>query len=98
MRNARLIPFVKELLSSYLVANLEQIKNARIIIGVDRRKQSMAVFYGRERMFEIIAAGIADDNSALVIRYDNDSEQLEILAGVVQVLKGRCDYLSSAEE
>jgi hypothetical protein len=34
----------------------------------------------------------------LWITYDNDSEQLEILAAIMEHLKGRCDYLSSAEE
>jgi len=68
------------------------LKDAEVIIGVDVMSQRPFLVYGRDTVERVAAGGRAKKVRALAVELDQETEELERLCALVQVLKGRHDY------
>lgn len=81
----------------------ERVQGCAIILGIDdsRSDHNETIFFGRS-LLEDIAKGRAaewpEGTEVARIHYSQSTTSLEWLSGVVQVLKGRCEYQASFPE
>jgi hypothetical protein len=68
---------------------------AEIILGVDVMTQNEFLVYGRERLGQILMGNEDVEVTVLRIGVDQETEELEKLTAMVEVVKGRHDYQPS---
>jgi hypothetical protein len=68
------------------------LHKANVIIGVDVMNQREFLVYGRNTLKRIVASGVAELVPVLRIGLDQDSDELEKLLALVQIIKGQHDY------
>jgi hypothetical protein len=70
----------------------EALEEAEVIFSVDSFSGEARVFYGRTIIDEVRATGKRIEVDYLSYLLDSRTEQLELLAAVVEEVKGSCDY------
>jgi hypothetical protein len=68
---------------------------AEVIIGVDRATQRQFTVFGTPSLEETVTLGGTQALSTVRIDLDTQNGDLEKLAALVQVLKGRADFLGA---
>jgi hypothetical protein len=68
------------------------INAADVILGVSRENGHEFLMYGRELLERIANTGMEAPENVLRIEMDQESDDLEKLAALIEVLKGRHDY------
>lgn len=71
---------------------------ADVIFGRDVMTQHQFLLYGREALERIVESGDTEPLAALHIELDQDSEELEKIIALIEVMKGRHDYAGPPEE
>jgi hypothetical protein len=73
--------------------NTHRIMNeAELIFGIDIMSSREFLIYGRDLLHEIANSGATRNVSVVAVELDQDSDELETLIALVQVLKGKDDY------
>jgi hypothetical protein len=70
----------------------DALKQVAIIFGVDCHTRAESLFYGVERLRQIVTSGVAQNVSIVRILYDARTDQSEFLVAVVKTIKGSCCY------
>ena len=70
---------------------LEAIRNAEIIIGVDRLSGRTEVFFGKARLTLPRAPHVLEKDRVLFFALDHSSDEPARLAAALRALKGSCD-------
>lgn len=70
----------------------EDVKSGDIVSGVDAATRDFALFYGAEKLEEIVSSGVAGAVRHMSFLYDSRTDELEYIVAVVQVLKGSHCY------
>jgi hypothetical protein len=70
----------------------ELVASADVILGVDIDSDHEFVVYGRDRLRRVIGSGESEMARVLRIELDQESDELEKLIALVQVVKGSHDY------
>jgi len=70
------------------------MSEADVIFGVDVMTCNRFLVYGRDALKRIARIGLSEDLAVVVIELDQESEELEKLIALVEVLKGKHDYRS----
>jgi hypothetical protein len=73
----------------------ETMKQADMIFGIDVMTGDEFLFYGRDLLNEIAKSGVTRQVAVVAIELDLETEELEMLAALVQVIKGKHDYRSA---
>jgi hypothetical protein len=78
--------------------NAHRIMNeAELIFGTDVMSGRAFLVYGRDLLQEIANSGATRNLSVVAVELDQDTDELETLIALVQVLKGKDDYQESEE-
>jgi hypothetical protein len=72
-----------------------ELRDAEVIRGVDWTTQNEFLVFGRDTMERIVRSGAPEPCRVLQIGLDQDTDELEKLLALVQVVKGRHDYQPS---
>lgn len=75
----------------------QELHDADVILGVDVMSERQFFMYGREALAEIMRTRKGRPLRVARIAIDQETDELEKLSALVRVIKGRCDYESSAE-
>jgi hypothetical protein len=67
------------------------LKAAGIIFARDVMTKEVEIVYGRDLLKQIVSSGQTNNVNIMVIEIDYDTDELEQLAALVQVLKGDHD-------
>jgi hypothetical protein len=70
----------------------ETIRRADVILGKDHESQEQVVFYGRNRLEQIIETGVGEELIVVTFNVNLDSEQNQILSTEILKLKGSVTY------
>ena len=70
----------------------EDVKSCDVVSGVDSSTGNFALFYGAEKLKEIVSSGVAGTVPRMSFLYDSRTDELEYILAVVQVLKGSHCY------
>ena len=73
----------------------ELVASADVILGVDVISQHEALFFGRRTLEQVAADTQSRKVSVLKVELDMDTDEVERLAALVQVVKGHHDYQAS---
>jgi thymidine kinase len=73
----------------------ELMASADVILGVDVISQDEALFFGRRTLEQVAAGTESREVSVLKVELDMDTDEVERLAALVQVVKGHHDYQAS---
>lgn len=68
------------------------VADAQLIIGIDVMSQQQFLVYGRKILEEILKTGVARKLPTLFVALDQETDELEKLVALVQVVKGYDDY------
>jgi hypothetical protein len=72
------------------------VQFANVVIGRDRKSGNEFLVYGRERFYRFDDASEDADRFTAIIELDQETDDLERLLALVEVLKGRHEYRSDA--
>ena len=76
---------------------LERLRSAEVVISYDIMTERESIMFGLELLREIASGHDAKQVELLRIGIDQETDELEKLAALIQVVKGRHDYESSEE-
>ncbi|MBI2808701.1 MAG: hypothetical protein HYX68_27245 [Planctomycetes bacterium] len=68
------------------------INSADVILGVSREDGHEFLMYGKEVLARIARTGMEESANVLRVEMDQETDDLERLAGLITMLKGRHDY------
>jgi hypothetical protein len=93
----RIIPFEALFAADGINPNPEcdprpELHRADVILGVDVMSGREFLVYGRKALEEIVATGETREHAVVRIGIDQETDQLEKLSALVQVVKGSHDY------
>jgi hypothetical protein len=77
---------------------LPSLHEAEIIFGVDVMTGHRFLLYGRAQLKRIAETGIEEMAPVLYIGLDQETDELEKVVIIVEVVKGECDYIGSDDE
>jgi hypothetical protein len=92
-----LIPINSLFDTSGVAPNLEtdprqELKDAEVIFGVDVMTRDQFLLYGRPTLKRISEGGESRSVKVMRIELDQDSDDLERILALMEVVKGRHDY------
>ncbi len=70
----------------------DQLRNAKIVFGVDSSMGDWSFFYGKNSLADVILSGHPSDEQVISFLYDGRTDELEWLYAAVRTLKGSCCY------
>jgi hypothetical protein len=68
------------------------LHKADIVFGVDIMSGREFLVYGRETLQRIVQTNTTEECTVIKIGIDQETEELELLAALMRVVKGRDDY------
>lgn len=73
----------------------EIINEADLIFGVDVMTRNQFLLYGRNLLQQIVESEISEPCHVIAIELDQETDELEKIIALVEVIKGSCDYQSN---
>jgi hypothetical protein len=78
----------------------EEIETADLIYGRDVNSRNTFLLYGRDLLEEIASLPDGESRTAerLGIELDQETDELEMVAALITLVKGRCDYQTGSDQ
>jgi hypothetical protein len=70
----------------------EWLTEAEVIIGIDVMSRHRFLVYGRDALEEVVRSGEPREMDVFAVELDRETDELERLCALAEVVKGRCDY------